>query len=145
MPASIKLPLIDWSAELPMIQKESLRRGLDPQFIRTIRHIEHGRAGREFGVLADGNDTYAEQLASCAATVVHRLETYPANPLQRCYSPNHSRVRYTPSFISYFASVYCPIGADNDPTNLNKNWLKNALKAYDKFVAEEMSTDANAT
>ena len=32
-------------------------------------------------------------------------------------------------FIEFLASKYCPIGAGNDPKNLNKNWLKN-VKFY---------------
>ena len=28
-------------------------------------------------------------------------------------------------FISYLASRYCPVGASNDPTGLNKNWQRN--------------------
>lgn len=29
------------------------------------------------------------------------------------------------SFISFLASRYCPIGAGDDPTGLNKNWIRN--------------------
>lgn len=28
-------------------------------------------------------------------------------------------------FLEYLASKYCPVGADNDPTGLNVNWLRN--------------------
>lgn len=28
-------------------------------------------------------------------------------------------------FLSFLASRYAPVGAENDPNNLNKNWLKN--------------------
>lgn len=34
-----------------------------------------------------------------------------------------------PDFLSFLASRYCPIKADNDPKGLNKNWLKN-VKFY---------------
>lgn len=30
-------------------------------------------------------------------------------------------------FIDYLASRYAPIGAENDPTNLNRHWKKNVL------------------
>ena len=30
-----------------------------------------------------------------------------------------------PDYISFLASRYCPVGADNDPHGLNKNWEKN--------------------
>ena len=28
-------------------------------------------------------------------------------------------------FIEFLGSRYCPVGADNDPTNLNIHWIKN--------------------
>jgi hypothetical protein len=28
-------------------------------------------------------------------------------------------------FIEFLGSRYCPVGAKNDPTGLNKNWVKN--------------------
>jgi hypothetical protein len=28
-------------------------------------------------------------------------------------------------FLESLARRYCPVGADNDPTGLNKHWLKN--------------------
>ncbi len=29
------------------------------------------------------------------------------------------------SFIQYLSRSYCPIGAKNDPTGLNRNWVRN--------------------
>lgn len=44
----------------------------------------------------------------------------------------NNRLRYAqygkkshPDFITFLASRYCPVGAGNDPKNLNKNWIKN--------------------
>lgn len=28
-------------------------------------------------------------------------------------------------YIEFLGSRYCPVGADNDPQGLNKNWVKN--------------------
>ena len=33
-------------------------------------------------------------------------------------------------FIEFLGSRYAPIGAKNDPTNLNKNWVKNVKYFY---------------
>lgn len=33
-------------------------------------------------------------------------------------------------FISFLGSRYCPIGASNDPHNLNKNWVSNVKYFY---------------
>lgn len=35
-------------------------------------------------------------------------------------------------FIRQFGTIYCPIGADNDPSGLNKNWVRNVTKIYQK-------------
>lgn len=36
------------------------------------------------------------------------------------------------SFLEFFASRWAPIGAENDPHNLNKNWLPNVRKILNK-------------
>ena len=33
-------------------------------------------------------------------------------------------------YMTCLRDRYCPIGASNDPTNLNKNWLKNVSRFY---------------
>lgn len=33
-------------------------------------------------------------------------------------------------FLTFLAARYAAIGAANDPTNLNKNWLRNVTKFY---------------
>lgn len=35
-------------------------------------------------------------------------------------------------FIEFLGKTYCPIGAKNDPTGLNKNWVKNVKYYYAK-------------
>jgi hypothetical protein len=42
----------------------------------------------------------------------------------------NNRVRFAnqsifTDYIEFLGSRYCPIGADNDPQGLNKNWVKN--------------------
>lgn len=131
---------IDWLTELPQIIKAAQLRSLDPQFLRAIRQQEHGGESRYFGIIEAGVDSWQEQLNACANTVAHRLELYPANPLQRCFNANNQvRLRYTPSFIAYFSSHYAPIGADNDPTGMNKSWYSNVLSLYQSYVMEELN------
>jgi len=36
-------------------------------------------------------------------------------------------------FISFLGSRYCPVGAKNDPTGLNKNWVGNVKRLYAKL------------
>ena len=39
-------------------------------------------------------------------------------------------------FISYLASSYAPVGAKNDPSGLNKYWIKNVSYFYNKLGVE---------
>jgi hypothetical protein len=40
---------------------------------------------------------------------------------------------FTPEFIGFFSNIYAPLGACNDPTNLNCNHFKNLLISYGKY------------
>jgi hypothetical protein len=56
-------------------------------------------------------------------------------PRQACINTiNHALRDWDGSgdFISFLGSRYCPVGAANDPTGLNKNWIKNVRKLYEK-------------
>ena len=52
-------------------------------------------------------------------------------PRQACLNTiSHSRKRWEAAgkpcnFVEYLSRSYCPIGALNDPTGLNYNWVKN--------------------
>lgn len=37
-------------------------------------------------------------------------------------------------FILYLSKTYCPVGASNDPTGLNTNWVKNVKFFYDRSI-----------
>jgi len=57
-------------------------------------------------------------------------------PRQACLNTIRSaKRRYEKSnlridFISFLGKTYCPIGAENDPQRLNKNWVKNVKFYY---------------
>lgn len=123
--------MIDWKIETPKIETEASLWAVDPRFVETIRHCENGDAGREFGVLSETAPTYGDQLRICCETVAHRLSSYGINPL--CRTPN-GRLRYSNSWIAYFAHIWAPSKAKNDPTNLNANWYENAVKFYEHLL-----------
>lgn len=35
-------------------------------------------------------------------------------------------------FIVFLGKTYCPVGAKNDPSGLNRNWIKNVTYFYDR-------------
>jgi hypothetical protein len=88
-----------------------------------IRTAENGRPGIEFGVLhpraVDKPNSLRVQAGWCAATV----------------SKNHKRwlaSKQDVDFITFLGNRYCPVGADNDPTGLNKHWVRNVRKITER-------------
>jgi len=56
-------------------------------------------------------------------------------PRQACINTINHAIRDwdgSGDFIVFLGSRYCPIGAENDPTGLNKNWVKNVRYYYDR-------------
>ena len=43
-------------------------------------------------------------------------------------------------FIPFLAQTYCPIGAKNDPTGLNRHWVKNVSFFYARLLAKKEAT-----
>lgn len=41
------------------------------------------------------------------------------------------------SFIEFLGKTYCPVGASNDPTGLNKYWFKNVTYHYNNLTRGE--------
>mgnify|MGYP003653092869 CR=1 FL=1 len=81
-----------------------------------IRNAENGRDGLEFGVThhkaKDQPNSLRVQAGWCAATV----------------SKNYKRWLDTKEdidFLSFLGRRYCPVGAANDPTGLNRYWITN--------------------
>ena len=72
--------------------------------------------------------TYDDQLRVCCETVAHRVIDFDEDHylIQRV----NGRVCYTEAFISFFANLWAPGGAENDPHGLNANWFSNAKKFY---------------
>jgi len=99
--------------------RPELRDQLAP-IVAAIRHAENGAAGREYGVLGAGvrrdmkrkGDTYRPQAGWCAATVQKTYDRWT-----KAGSPG--------DFITFLGKRYCPVGAENDPSGLNRHWIKN--------------------
>ena len=80
-----------------------------------IYKAENSKA-HPYGILAKYKHTTPRQ--ACINTINHALRDYPKD----------SFTDY--EFIVFLGGRYCPIGASNDPTNLNKNWIPNVWKFY---------------
>jgi hypothetical protein len=78
-----------------------------------IYKAEGGAATKHpYGILAHYKHTTPRQ--ACINTIRHAKRDW-----------NHKT-----DFISFLGSRYCPVGAKNDPKNLNKNWIKNVSYYY---------------
>ncbi|MEN6455801.1 MAG: hypothetical protein ABFD10_16245 [Prolixibacteraceae bacterium] len=100
-------------------------------FMLAVRMTEQGRAGREFGVMAQGAiDTDLETQAEWTmSTLVKDTKRWYADTLA-----NGKKKSDYAGFIFYFGDKWCPIGADNDPNNLNQYWIPNFQKYYSLFL-----------
>jgi hypothetical protein len=101
--------------------RPELRDELAP-IVAAIRHAENGRAGREYGVLHPKalGKSYRTQAGWAAATVQKQYDRWVKAGKKGAY-------------LESLARRYCPVGADNDPTGLNKHWLKNVTHFTKKF------------
>lgn len=129
--------MIDWHEEGPQIIFASMVHGVDPLFIATIRKVENGPPGKEFGVLVEGIDSYEKQLdVTCNSVRNEVIRAHPDKVFALKVFESHTRLCYTAIFIGAFQKRWCPEGVANDPDNLNKNWLGNALNIYQKFCEQ---------
>jgi hypothetical protein len=112
--------------EETVIKATAQRAGIDPDFLRAIRRVENGRPGREFGVLSVPAPTYRDQAKVAAETVRRTIGRFERTGRQAVDAAG----RYTADFIRFFSNRYAPVGAANDPTNLNSHHSRNLLRVY---------------
>jgi len=87
----------------------------DNDIVNAIYLAEGGeKAVKPFGILSVKCKDYQECKEICLNTVKNNRKRY----IEYGYKKYNT-------FLEFLASKYAPIGANNDPTNLNKNWLKN--------------------
>lgn len=126
-----------WSEEVEAITHQADNYGVDFVWIATIRKVEWGPPGLEFGVETELGKGYDAQLRATCATVRNWLLTYAAGPFKN-YGTGaaHLRLGYNEKFIRSFGDIWAPRGAENDPEGLNFNWIPNALAIYPKLMVE---------
>jgi hypothetical protein len=129
--------------EYPIIMTAAKRNGIaetDHDNLSTlfgIRKAENGKQGKEFGVLhpkakgkkGESRETTLDRQAGwAAATIMSKRRAHEAS-------------KEGGDFVEYLASRYAPVGAGNDPTNLNKNWHKNVSGWRDVFSGKKSSVN----
>lgn len=113
--------------ETGVILREAQRTGVDPSLLVALRRAENGRSGKEFGVVsvaADGLDAQARVAANTVRNTLARFERDGGTAVDRTTG------RYTEDFLRFFSSRYAPVGAANDPTDLNRHHAANLIALY---------------
>ncbi len=108
--------------EAPIIRTAAERNGIryksdDWYLLLAIRLSENGRQGREFGIMNPKANNLDKQAGWASATIMNHHKRFGS-------------AKVTPEFIHSLGKRYCPVGADNDPKGLNKNWIKNVTFNY---------------
>ena len=92
-----------------------------------IRKAENGRTGIEFGVLhpraTHQENSLRVQAGWCAATISKTLKRWKESGSEL-------------DFIAFLGNRYCPLEAENDPTGLNRHWIKNVRHWVNKLTPQ---------
>ena len=107
---------------------DAIKVNIRPECVRTlapivaaIRYAENGKT-YQYGVIHKRCPKgYRNQAGWCAATVQKNWDRW-------------HKAGAKGEFITYLGGIYCPVGAKNDPTGLNKHWIKNVTKFRKKFL-----------
>jgi hypothetical protein len=115
--------------ESSLIAREAGRTGVDPALLMALRRTENGGAGREFGVLSVDAPTEESQARIAANTVKNSLTRYQR---QGGEAVDPATGRYSEGFLRFLSARYAPVGAENDPTGLNRHHAANLISLYRK-------------
>ena len=80
--------------------------------LMAIRCAENGGRGREYGVLSVKAETQYDQARVTARSILNNLRRW-----EEAGRPGQ--------FVEFMCRRWCPVGAQNDPSGLNRHWVKN--------------------
>lgn len=99
----------------------------EPDYEKLATAILHAEGNSNYGILTHYKHTSYRQ--ACINTCKHAWKDYSASV--GTWPRNGSNASEM-AYLAYLANRYCPVGALNDPTGLNKNWLTNVRFYYDQ-------------
>lgn len=129
----------EFKQEYPIIMKAAQRNGIDPYhherlaMLFAIRRAENGGHGKQFGVLdpkaaALPNETFDQSLdrqaGHASVGVINGEKRYQE------YVAKGGKL----GFVEHFRNRWAPPNVANDPTDLNKNWVKNVSTHRNNFL-----------
>ena len=105
-----------------------------------IREAEKGRKGFEFGIISAKNTDLETQCRYACETIVNNVKRFhqylqegDEKADELCSRSAGFPLQYN-DFITFLGSRYAPVGADNDPHNLNSHWVSNVKFFYNQFT-----------
>lgn len=82
--------------------------------------VSEASKSHPYGIMQRYKRTTPRQ--ACINTIKHAIKDYRGNDS---------------GFIEFLGKRYAPIGAKNDPTNLNKNWTNNVQAIYARLLSSK--------
>jgi hypothetical protein len=119
-----------------MVVEKAIDNGIDPKLFAAI--IAHETGSGTSNAIINYNNPAGIMDPKTKWTKLKRFGSlsegldYSAKNLKR-------RLDQTGGDIGKLASIYAPIGAENDPRNLNANWQSGVNKFYNLLAANEIS------
>lgn len=100
-----------------------------PKLVQAIYQAEGGALAQyPYGIRSVRFDGVDEAKRICENTVRNNIKRY---------EKKFNKSAETLDFIDFLGDKYCPVGADNDPKGVNKNWKKNVTYWYKKLLTEK--------
>lgn len=81
------------------------------------------KAKKPYGILSVKCESHSECRRICINTIRNNVKRFS----------DYGHKDY-PDYLSFLASRYAPLGVENDPSNLNQNWLRNVRSLLAKGV-----------
>lgn len=97
----------------------------EPDYNALADAIRRAEGNSNYGILTHYKHTSYRQ--ACINTCKHAWRDYLALVGK---APQIKGKGHRNDYLAFLANRYCPIGADNDPTGLNVNWLGNVSAFY---------------
>lgn len=116
--------------EVVEIVRAAEKFGIPIPALCALRVAENGGPGREFGVLSIPAPTYRDQVQIAANSFRNSEARYKAAHDKEARGEDG---HYTDDFLRFFSARWAPVGATNDPTNLNAHHAENLIRTYRQF------------
>ena len=102
-----------------------------PDYEHLADSIRKAEGNDNYGILTHYKHTSYRQ--ACINTCKHAWKDYLGLHKGCARNASNSKIKATwMGYSKFLADRYCPIGASNDPTGLNKHWLGNVRHFYER-------------